>query len=255
MPASDQQDLFVYLLRLGDSALVLGQRLSEWVGRAPMLEEEMALANMALDQLGQARMFLSYAGQVEGRGRSEDSLAMYRDARDYANVLLVEQPNRDFAHTMVRQYFYASFAQRFFDALQSSADPQLAGIAQKAVKESRYHASHSGSWLIRLGDGTEQSHQRVCQAMQELWPYTGELFEMDECDTRMLESGVGADVRKLRKPWRAELDSLLEQARLPLPAEDAWMHSGGRQGRHSEHLGHLLATMQFLPRAYPDAGW
>jgi ring-1,2-phenylacetyl-CoA epoxidase subunit PaaC len=255
MPACDQQDLFAYLLRLGDSGLVLGQRLSEWVGKAPMLEEEMALANMALDLVGQSRMFLAYAAQVEGKGRTEDQLAMHRDVHEFANVLLVEQPNGDFAHSMVRQYFYASFAGRLCDSLQHSTDRQLAGIAAKAVKEFRYHTRHAGLWMVRLGDGTDESHDRMTRALQDLWPYTGELFDMDELDRRMLKAGIGVDLQGLRKSWREDLDTVLNEAGLPLPAEDAWMHGGGRAGRHSEHLGHLLATMQFLPRAYPDAGW
>lgn len=255
MTTRDQSDLFGYLLRLGDSALVLGQRLSEWVGKAPMLEEEMALANMALDMVGQARNFLSYAGEVEGEGRGEDELAMRRDVGSFRNPLLVEQPNGDFAHTMVRQYFFASFAERLFEQLQHSADTRLAGIAAKAVKECRYHARHSGLWLVRMGDGTGESHQRVAGALEQLWPYTGELFEMDDADHRLLQAGVAVDTRELRAGWRDALDRLLVEARLAPPADDVWMHSGGRAGRHSEHLGHLLATMQFLPRAYPDATW
>ncbi len=255
MTTWDQKDLFTYVLRLGDSGLVLGQRLSEWVGKAPMLEEEMALANMALDMVGQARNFLSYAGEIEGRDRGEDELAMHRDVSGFSNLLLVEQPNRDFAYTMVRQYFYASFAERLFEQLQHSADSRLAGIAAKAVKECRYHARHSGLWLVRLGDGTEESHRRVARALEDLWPYTGELFEMDEVDRRLLEAGVAADVQAMRTDWREALNQVLVEARLPLPSDDTWMHSGGRTGRHSEHLGHLLATMQILPRSYPDANW
>lgn len=255
MTACAQEDLFTYVLRLGDSGLVLGQRLSEWVGKAPMLEEEMALANMALDMVGQARMFLSYAGEVEGKDRGEDELAMHRDVDSFSNPLLLEQPNGDFASTMVRQYFYASFAEGLFEHLQHSADARLAGIAAKAVKECRYHARHSALWLVRLGDGTEESHHRVARAVEALWPYTGELFEMDETDRRLLEAGVAVDLQALKGPWRAALDEVLTEARLELPSDEAWMHSGGRHGRHSEHLGHLLATMQFLPRSYPDASW
>lgn len=255
MSTCDQKDLFGYLLRLGDSGLVLGQRLSEWVGKAPMLEEEMALANMALDMVGQARNFLAYAGEVEGKGRGEDELAMHRDVESFANPLLVEQPNRDFAYTMVRQYFFASFAERLFEQLQHSADARLGGIAAKAVKECRYHTRHSALWLVRLGDGTGESRQRVARALEDLWPFTGELFEMDEADRRLLEAGVGVDVQAIRADWREALDQVLGEARLELPSDDAWMHSGGRAGRHSEHLGHLLATMQCLPRSYPDASW
>jgi len=243
------------VLRLGDSGLVLGQRLSEWVGKAPMLEEEMALANMALDMVGQARNFLSYAGELEGKHRGEDELAMHRDVGSFSNPLLVEQPNQDFAYTMVRQYFFASFAERLFEQLQHSADSRLGGIAAKAVKECRYHARHSGLWLVRLGDGTEESRKRVTRAVEDLWPYTGELFEMDEVDRSLLGAGVAVDLQAMRSDWREALDQVLAEARLSTPSDDAWMHSGGRSGRHSEHLGHLLATMQILPRSYPDANW
>jgi len=255
MTTYDQKDLFTYVLRLGDSGLVLGQRLSEWVGKAPMLEEEMALANMALDMVGQARNFLSYAGELEGKDRGEDELAMQRDVGSFSNPLLVEQPNQDFAYTMVRQYFFASFAERLFEQLQHSADSRLGGIAAKAVKECRYHARHSGLWLVRLGDGTEESRKRVTRAVEDLWPYTGELFEMDEVDRSLLEAGVAVDLQAMRSDWREALDQVLAEARLSPPSDDAWMHSGGRSGRHSEHLGHLLATMQILPRSYPDANW
>ena len=255
MTTYDQKDLFTYVLRLGDSGLVLGQRLSEWVGKAPMLEEEMALANMALDMVGQARNFLSYAGELEGKDRGEDELAMHRDVGSFSNPLLVEQPNQDFAYTMVRQYFFASFAERLFEQLQHSADSRLGGIAAKAAKECRYHARHSGLWLVRLGDGTEESRKRVTRAVEDLWPYTGELFEMDEVDRSLLEAGVAVDLQAMRSDWREALDQVLAEARLSPPSDDAWMHSGGRSGRHSEHLGHLLATMQILPRSYPDANW
>jgi ring-1,2-phenylacetyl-CoA epoxidase subunit PaaC len=220
-----------------------------------MLEEEMALANMALDMVGQARNFLSYAGELEGKDRGEDELAMHRDVGSFSNPLLVEQPNQDFAYTMVRQYFFASFAERLFEQLQHSADSRLGGIAAKAVKECRYHARHSGLWLVRLGDGTEESRKRVTRAVEDLWPYTGELFEMDEVDRSLLEAGVAVDLQAMRSDWREALDQVLAEARLSPPSDDAWMHSGGRSGRHSEHLGHLLATMQILPRSYPDANW
>lgn len=255
MATSENNDLFIYLLRLGDNALVLGQRLSEWVGKAPMLEEEMALANMALDLVGQSRMLLAHAGETEGAGRGEDELAMHRDAHHYTNVLLVEQPNRDFAFTMLRHYFYSSFAERLFGALAGSADEQLAGIAAKVVKEYRYHARHSALWLVRLGDGTDESRRRVLEAMDELWPYTGELFEMDELQGRLVVAGVAVDAAQLRADWRTALDQVLTEAGLPLPSDEVFMHSGGRRGLHSEHLGHMLATMQSLGRAYPDASW
>lgn len=255
MATSDNNDLFIYLLRLGDDALVLGQRLSEWVGKAPMLEEEMALANMALDLVGQSRLLLAHAGAVEGAGRGEDALAMHRDAHHYTNLLLVEQPNRDFAFTMLRQYFYASFAERLFEKLAGSADEQLAGIAAKAVKEYRYHARHSALWVVRLGDGTGESRRRVLEALEELWPYTGELFEMDALQERLVAAGIAVDAAALRADWRAALDRVLEEAGLPLPPDKVFMHSGGRRGLHGEHLGHMLATLQTLARSYPDACW
>jgi len=251
----DTQDLFQYLLRLGDSSLVLGQRLAECCGQAPMLEEEMALSNMALDLIGQARLLLAYAGEIEAAGRDEDALAMHRDVADFRNVLLAEQPNRDFAHIMLRQYFYASFAERLFDALRGSTDRRLAEIAGKAVKECRYHASHCGQWIVRLGDGTEQSHQRMVAALEELWPYTGELFHMDDVEHAMLQRQVAVDLGPLLQQWLEATQSLLTQATLPVPSGDVWMQAGGKSGIHSEHLGHLLATMQYLPRAYPDARW
>jgi len=198
---------------------------------------------------------LSYAGELEGKDRGEDELAMHRDVGSFSNPLLVEQPNQDFAYTMVRQYFFASFAERLFEQLQHSADSRLGGIAAKAVKECRYHARHSGLWLVRLGDGTEESRKRVTRAVEDLWPYTGELFEMDEVDRSLLEAGVAVDLQAMRSDWREALDQVLAEARLSPPSDDAWMHSGGRSGRHSEHLGHLLATMQILPRSYPDANW
>jgi len=250
-----EQALFQYLLRLGDSSLVLGQRLAECCGRAPMLEEEMALSNLALDLIGQARLLLAYAGELEAAGRDEDALAMHRDVSDFRSVLLVEQPNRDFAHTMLRQYFYASFAHRLFDALQGSADRRLGEIAGKAVKECRYHASHSGQWVVRLGDGTDESRRRMIAALEELWPYTGELFHMDEVDQQLIRCQIAVDLQALSRQWLEELEQLLQQASLPAPPRDAWMQGGGKTGNHSEHLGHLLATMQFLPRAYPDARW
>lgn len=255
MDALDRHALFQYLLRLGDNSLVLGQRLSECCGGAPMLEEEMALSNMALDLVGQARMLLSLAGQVEGSGRDEDALAMHRDAMDFRNVLLVEQPNGDFANVMLRQFLYASFAERCYAALCKSSESKLAEIAAKSVKECRYHASHSGHWVIRLGDGTAESHRRLVDALELLWPFTGELFEMDEVDAGLVAQGAGADLGPIRADWLEGVGEVLKRAGLQVPAEQGWMQSGGKRGVHSEHLGHLLAVMQFLPRAYPDARW
>lgn len=246
--------LLTYTLRLGDNALVLGHRLSEWCGHAPVLEEDLALANMALDLIGQARLLLSYAGQLEGCGRDEDALAYLRDAGDYRNVLLVEQPNRDFAATMVRQLFYATYAELQFAALAGSADPSLAAIAVRSAKELAYHVRHASEWIIRLGDGTGESHRRLQEALTELWPYTGELFELDEYDSELIAAGIAPDPTLLRPRWNAAISPVLERAKVEEPRGE-WMQSGGRSGRHSEHLGHLLAELQFLPRAYPGATW
>jgi len=246
--------LFTYTLRLADNALILGHRLSEWIGHAPLLEEELALGNIALDLIGEARALYTYAGAIEGQGRDEDALAYRRDAGDFHNILLVEQPNGDFAATIVRQFLYAAFMEPFWRALGHSRDATLAAIAAKSQKETAYHRRHAGEWLIRLGDGTEESHRRAQDALDELWPYTGELFETDAVDEALIAQGVAADPAPLRPEWESAVAAVLEEATLQRPAA-SWMQSGGRAGRHSEHLGHLLATMQFLQRAYPGATW
>jgi len=246
--------LFTYTLRLADNALILGHRLSEWCGHAPVLEEDLALANMALDLIGQARSFYAYAGEVEGRGRDEDALAYRRDVTEFRNVLLVERPNGDFAMTIVRQLFYAAFAHPYFEALARSTDATLAAIAAKAVKEMAYHARHAAEWTIRLGDGTAESHARAAGAVEELWPFTGELFEVDDADHDLIESGIAPDPAAIRPAWERTIGEVLAQATLTRPRA-SWMQTGGRTGRHSEHLGHILAELQFLQRAYPDARW
>ncbi len=246
--------LFFYTLRLADTALVLGHRLSEWCGHAPVLEEELALANMGLDLIGQARSLYSYAGEVEGRGRGEDALAYLRDTGDYRNILLVEQPNGDFALTMVRQLFYAAFAHPFFETMAQSRDATLAAIAAKSARELAYHVRHAGEWVIRLGDGTEESHRRAQDAVDELWPYTGEMFETDEIDRALIATGVAVDPAPIRPTWERTVTDILAEAVLTAPRR-GWMQSGGRSGRHSEHLGHLLAELQFMQRAYPGATW
>ncbi len=247
--------LFEYVLRLGDNALILGQRLSELVGRAPELEEEMALVNIALDYIGQARMLLTYAGEIEGKGRDEDQLAYLRDVLDFRNVLLVEQPNGDFAHTIARLFLISAFNEQLYGRLVRSRDGRLAEIAEKALKEVRYHVRHSGEWVIRLGDGTEESHRRMQKALDDLWMYTGELFTPDEIDRVMAEEGIGPDLPALKPLWDERVDAVLREAGLERPA-DGWMPTGGKDGRmHSEHLGHLLAEMQFLQRAYPGLRW
>jgi ring-1,2-phenylacetyl-CoA epoxidase subunit PaaC len=246
--------LFTYTLRLADNALVLGHRLSEWVGHAPVLEEDLALGNLALDLIGQARAFYTYAGEVEGKGRDEDALAYLRDAGDYRNVLLVEQPNGDFAATMTRQLIYSAFARPFFEQLQACKDATLAAIAAKALKEMTYHLRHSAEWIVRLGDGTEESHRRAQDALDELWPYTGELFEIDRIERALIDVGIAVDVAALRPVFERTMDEILAEATLQRP-RDGYMQSGGRSGRHSEHLGYILADLQFLQRAYPGAKW
>ena len=246
--------LFQYTLRLADNALVLGHRLSEWVGHAPVIEEDLAFGNMGLDLIGQARALYTYAGEIEGEGRDEDELAYLRDAGDYRNILLVEQPNGDFAATMVRQLLYAAFAYPYFEALTRSKDATLAAIAAKAAKEMAYHLRHSAEWVIRLGDGTDESQARAQAALEELWPYTAEMFEVDQVERALIEAGVAVDPASLRATWDKTIDDVLDEATLTRP-QDGFMQSGGRAGRHSEHLGFILAELQFLQRAYPGATW
>jgi ring-1,2-phenylacetyl-CoA epoxidase subunit PaaC len=242
------------VLRLADTALVHAHRLSEWCGHAPMLEEDLALANIALDLIGQARALYAYAAEVEGAGRSEDDLAYLRDAPQYRNVLMAELPRGDFAFTILRAFLLAAHAEPLWRATCGSRDATLAAIAAKAGKEAAYHLRHTGEWVIRLGDGTEESHRRMRDALAALWPYTGELFETDASDRALIEAGILPDPAGLRPHWDATVDRVFAGAGLVRPA-DPWMQSGGRSGRHSEHLGHMLAVMQHLQRAYPGATW
>lgn len=243
-----------YALRLGDNALVLAQRLGEWCGHAHQLEEDLALTNVALDLIGQAKLLLGLAGQLEGKDRSEDDLAFLRDGSAFRNVLLVEQPNGNFGDTIVRQFFYDAFAYLFFDRLTQSSDEQFAAIAQKSIKEVTYHLRHSSQWLIRLGDGTEESHEKVQTAVDNLWRFTGELFEKDELDDALVQAQVIPDLEALKPLWVERVTSVLSEATLTKP-DQTWMALGGKQGTHTEHLGYLLAEMQFLQRAYPGASW
>jgi len=254
-PSKDSTSaLFAGLVGLADDALVLGHRLSEWSNLAPLLEEDIALSNLALDLIGQARLLYAYAGEIEDKGRDEDDLAYLRDEHAYANLLLVEQPNGDFAATMARQLLYAAFMHPYYQALQTSADARLAEIAAKAVKEMAYHVRHAAEWVIRLGDGTEESHARAAAALEELWPYTGELFEMDAGEQALAGQQIAVDRAAIRPAWNATITRVLTEATLKRPA-DRWMQTGGRAGRHSEHLGPMLAEMQVLRRAHPDATW
>jgi len=244
-----------YLLRLGDNAMILSQRLSELCGKGPALEEDMALTNVALDLLGQTRMWYEYAGELEGRGRDEDKLAYHRDAHDFKNCLLLEQPNGNYADTMMRQFFFDTWHYFLIRGLLSSSDARIAAIAEKSLKEVTYHLRRSGDLIVRLGDGTEVSHARTQAAADELWMYSGEVFVYDAVDNAMVEQGVAPAAAELREQWLAHVASIFAEATLTMPSPDAWMQSGGKQGRHSEHLGYLLAEMQFLQRAYPDAQW
>lgn len=254
MDDTTRQDLFHYLLRLGDDRLILGHRLSEWCGHGPILEEDIALANIALDLIGQANLLLQLAGKVEGQGRDQDALAYFRDTTEFRNVLLVEVPNGDFGDTIVRQFLYSLHALLVLDALQRCAHPELAGIAAKAVKETRYHVRHSGEWLVRLGDGTAESHDRVQASLDRLWRYTGELFAGDDVEARLVAQGLAVAPASVREAWDAQVREVAGLATLTLPA-DVYMQRGGRSGRHTEHLGHLLAEMQIVARSHPGAKW
>jgi ring-1,2-phenylacetyl-CoA epoxidase subunit PaaC len=249
-----QPELFEYLLRLGDNALILGHRLSEWCGHSPALEEDLALSNVALDLIGQTQLWLSLAGEVEGKGRDADKLAYLRDARDFRNVLLVEQPNTDFAVTMARQFYFDAWHYLLLRELTSSKDPRIAEIAAKGLKEVTYHLERSRDWILRLGDGTEESRRRMQTAMDDLWMYTGELFESDEIDQAMAQEGLGPDLAPLHEPWLGLIRATAEEATLTLP-QPGWAQKGGKRGIHSEHLGFILADLQFLQRAYPNATW
>ena len=246
--------LFQYLVRHGDDRLVLGHRLSEWCGHGPILEEDIAMANISLDLLGQATMLLKLAGQVEGQGRDEDALAFWRDERDFRNAELVELPRGDFAFTMVRQLLFSAFAYHHLEALAASSHEELAGIAAKAHKESRYHLRHAAEWVFRLGDGTEESHARTQAALDQLWPWTGELFFEDEVDRGLQAERVVPDPAVLRGPWQAMVTEQLVKATLVVPTAPMRM-TGGRIGRHTEHLGHMLAEMQIVARSHPGATW
>jgi ring-1,2-phenylacetyl-CoA epoxidase subunit PaaC len=246
--------LVQYVLRRADDALILGHRLSEWCGHAPMMEEDMALANMGLDLIGQARALYTYAGEAEGLGHDEDAFAYWRDERGYRNLLLVEQPNGDFAKTILRQLLYAAFAYPYWQAMTRSKDATLAAIAAKAEKELAYHLRHASEWTIRLGDGTDESRRRAAAALEELRPFTGEIFEADAIDREMIAAGIGIDPQGLLKTWHDTISKVLDEATLTMPL-GTWMQKGGRSGRHSEHLGYLLADLQFLQRAIPGASW
>lgn len=257
MPKAPADPLFEYLLRLGDDRLVLGQRLSEWCGHGPILEEDIALSNIALDLLGQATMLLRLAGEVEGKGRDEDALAYFREAIEFRNCQLVELPSGDFGFTIVRQFLFDVHAVVVLDALTHSTHADLAAVAGKALKEAKYHVRHSGEWMLRLGDGTAESHRRAQTALDEIWRRTSELFSADDVDRAMHAAGVGPDLAALRAPWDALVRDVVERATLTIPHDIPRSPStrGGRTGAHTEHLGHLLAEMQIVARSHPGATW
>lgn len=246
--------LYQYCLRLGDDAVVLGHRLAEMCSRGPFLEEDLALTNIALDYTGRAQLYFEYAAEIENRGRNGDDLVYRRPEREFYNHLLCEQPNTDFAYVIVREFLFAAYDRFLLDDLCAGKDARLVEIAAKTLKETRYHLAHASDWMIRLGCGTEESSARMQRALDALWPYTGELFEMDDVDLQLLEQGIAADLHTIRSLWQTEVRQTLQRAKLRQPA-DGYMHTGSRKGVHTEHLGHLLAEMQYLVRAYPEAVW
>ena len=246
--------LYKYLLRLGDNASILGHRLGEWCGHGPELEEDIAMTNVSLDLMGHARSLYTYAGQVEGQGKTEDDIAFLRQEREYINALLIEQPNGHYGDTIARQFLFDSFNLLLFEALVNSNDETIAGIAAKAVKEIRYHLRRSTEWVLRLGDGTEESHNKIQESFDGIWKFTADLFVQDATDDLIIEAGIGPDLEKLYPEWKGNVKAVLTEATLTLP-EDGWMQQGSKEGRHTEFLGHLLSEMQYMQRAYPGCEW
>jgi len=249
-----KEALYTYVVRIADDSLILGQRLAEWCGHGPILEEDIALTNISLDLIGQATNLFQYAVTLEDKGRTEDQLAFLGVDREYFNLLLVEQPNKDFGYTIARQFYFDAFRKLFFEALTNSEDTQLAAIAEKSLKETKYHLKHSSEWIIRLGDGTEESHQRIQEAVNFHWRFTHELFFQNEVDKTLIELGIGLDLATLFDDWKNYVSNVLQQATLELPSH-SFKLEGGRNGMHSEHLGYLLAEMQYMQRAFPNLTW
>ena len=249
-----KSSLVDYCLRIGDTSLILSQRLGEWCGHGPILEEDIALTNIALDLLGQSREFLTYAGQVEGKERSEDDLAFFRGEREFRNFLIVEQQNGDFGQTVLRQFLVGTFQFYFFEKLMKSKDSTLAALAEKSLKEVAYHVRHSSEWMKRLGDGTIESHQRMENAIDALWLYTNDMFVMNEEDIKLVNTGIAVNLPEVKIHWEKKVKDVFEKATLLIP-ENSFMILGSREGKHTENLGHLLAEMQSLPRAFPGAQW
>jgi ring-1,2-phenylacetyl-CoA epoxidase subunit PaaC len=253
-PDAGQEAVLEFLLRTGDNTLILGHRVSEWCGHAPALEEDIALANVALDLIGQTQMWLGLAAEVEGRGRTADDLAYLRDAWEFRNVLLVERPNGDFGRTLMRQFLFDAWHHPFLQELAGSSGPRVAEIAAKAGKEAAYHLERSSDLVVRLGDGSAESRRRMQAALDDLWPYAGELFLADDKDAAVAAAGIAPDPSSLRAPWEALVRDVLGEATLAIP-EGGFAHKGGKRGIHTEHLGYILAELQFLQRAYPGATW
>jgi ring-1,2-phenylacetyl-CoA epoxidase subunit PaaC len=246
--------LLDYTLRLADTANILSHRLAEWCGHGPILEQDIAMTNISLDLIGQARNFYQYAAEIQGEGKTEDDMAYLRDAWDYRNFLLVELPKGNFGTTIMRQFLFDTFSFYFYNELRNSKDEKLASIAAKSIKEVNYHLRWSSEWVLRLGDGTSESHEKVQTALNELWNYTGEMFVMNETDNQMLAAGIGVNLAKIYTLWQKKVTDILAQATLTVP-KTGWMQSGGKEGKHTEHLGYILTDMQFLQRTYPNSEW
>jgi ring-1,2-phenylacetyl-CoA epoxidase subunit PaaC len=248
------EQIFEYALRIGDNALIYGQRLSEWCGHGPVLEEDIALTNTALDYLGQATNMLKFAAEVEGKGRDEDKIAFLRDVPEYKNLLLVELPNGDYANTIARQFMFATWYYLYLRELANSKHEFFKAFAEKSIKEVKYHWQHSSDWVKRMGDGTPESHTRIQRSFNELWEFHGEMFLNDDLDNAAIAAGIGVDNAALKSEWSNIMYSIMNEATLTVP-EDGWFHKGGRIGRHTEHLGYMLADMQFMQRTYPNSKW
>ncbi len=249
-----QEAILEYTLRIADDSLLLGHRISEWCGHGPILEEDIALTNIALDLIGQATNFFDYAAKVQNQGKTCDDLAFLRLEREYKNVLLVEQKNGHFGDTMARQFFFDVFRKLFFEALSKSADQDLAAIAEKSLKETRYHLKHSSEWIIRLGDGTQESHDKIQESVDYLWKFTDELFFMDQVDELLIEENIAIDLESIRGAWKSYISEIFQEATLTIPT-NGWQQAGGRKGLHSEHMGYALAELQYMQRAYPNMQW
>lgn len=246
--------LINYSLRIADTSLILGQRLSEWCSNGPTLEEDLALTNISLDLFGQARILLSYVATLKGGDTTEDTLAYGRNEREFYNSLLAERPNGHFGDTIVRNFLIDAFNYHFYTRLKESKDETIASFAEKSIKEVTYHLRHSGEWIVRLGDGTDESHQKIQESLNDFWAYTGDLFDMNEVDALLIKEGIAFDLNEIKPFWDETVNSVLSRAKLTRP-EDGFMHKGSNSAIHSEHLGHLLCEMQYIPRAYPNADW